>query len=573
MKIHRNGTEYDDEGFDNWGYNKEGYNREGFNRNGYDKEGYDKDGLDKDGYDRKGYDQYGYDKEGYNREGFNRYRIHRNETEYDDEGFNYWGHDKEGYNRNGFNEKGIYRNGTKYDNEGFDYWGYNKETGYNRKGYDKYGYNKNFEIDDESPLSETDRNILNALGYKNNGLDDRGFRFDEIHHITRTRYDEQGYDINGWNQEGINIETQSEYDSKGFNIKGIHQNGTPYDNDGYDKNGFSSQGIDRRHFRRDGTNTYTNKKFDLKGYDINGYDSNGYDINGVNRLGYDMGDIRSVWQEKEDYMRYLNSNWYLVGKVEINFNTRTLWGEDGYTAGIYTYASKCFDQESVGVDREGYDRDGYNSKGTNRNGLTREEQEEKEAKEKEIKKNQRRSNYFGLKNKAEKLGKGEMTLEDYVKCSKTSIDDLIIFAKKENMEADVIRGLYKYVKPYKSYKTPFAKTDYLKSTILIINGQEVKPTEEDVDKCVEYLKASGSLICDKTVRNTVRGYLKGEIDITIKEEDLEEQTAENKEIISENEQKISDELVRVLVEQQDKVKSQKVEIANLKKKGIGTYGE
>ena len=35
----------------------------------------------------------------------------------------------------------------------------------------------------------------------------------------------------------------------------------------------------------------------------------------------------------------------------------------------------------------------------------------------------------------------------------------------------------------------------------------------------------------------------------------------------------SDELVRVLVEQQDKVKSQKVEIANLKKKGIGTYGE
>ena len=289
---------------------------------------------------------------------------------------------------------------------------------------------------------------------------------------------------------------------------------------------------------------------------------------GVCNLGYSNEEIEIECQRTEDYIRYryLNSNWYLVGKVEINFNTRTLWGEDGYTAGIYTYASKCFDQESVGVDREGYDRDGYNSKGTNRNGLTREEQEEKEAKEKKIKKNQRRSNYFGLKNKAEKLGKGEMTLEDYVKCSKTSIDDLIIFAKKENMDADVIRGLYKYVKTYKSYKKPFAKTEYLKSTILIINGQEVKPTEEDVDKCVEYLKASGSLICDKTVRNTVRGYLKGEIDITIKEEDLEEQ-------IEENEKKISDELVRVLVEQQDKIKSQKAEIANLKKKGIGTYGE
>ena len=76
------------------------------------------------------------------------------------------------------------------------------------------------------------------------------------------------------------------------------------DNDGYDKNGFSSQGIDRRHFRRDGTNTYTNKKFDLKGYDINGYDSEGFDINGVNRLGYSKEEIEIECQRTEDYMRY-----------------------------------------------------------------------------------------------------------------------------------------------------------------------------------------------------------------------------------------------------------------------------
>ncbi len=124
-----------------------------------------------------------------------------------------------------------------------------------------------------------------------------------------------------------------------------------------------------------------------------------------------------------------------------------------------------------------------------------------------------------------------------------------------------------------SIKKPFIKADYLKSTILIINGQEVRPTEEDVDKCVEYLQVNGSLICDKTVRNTVRGYLKGEIDITIKEADLEEQIEENKEIISENEQKIRDELVGVLIEQQSKIKTQQTEIANLKKKEIGTYGE
>ena len=95
----------------------------------------------------------------------------------------------------------------------------------------------------------------------------------------------------------------------------------------------------------------------------------------------------------------------------------------------------------------------------------------------------------------------------------------------------------------------------------------------DVDKCVEYLQVNGSLICDKTVRDTVRGYLKGEIDITIKEVDLAEQIEENKEIISENEQKISDELVGTLIEQQDKIKSQQTEIANIKKKEVGTYGE
>ena len=123
------------------------------------------------------------------------------------------------------------------------------------------------------------------------------------------------------------------------------------------------------------------------------------------------------------------------------------------------------------------------------------------------------------------------------------------------------------------YKKTFSKKQYLESTILLISGQEVRPTEEDVDNCITYLKSKGSLICDKTVRDAVRGYLKGEIDITIKEEDLEEQIEENKETISENEQKISDELVGVLIEQQDKIKSQQTEIANIKKKEVGTYGE
>lgn len=459
------------------------------------------------------------------------------------------------------------------------------EDGYDQNGYDKYGYNRNFEIDESSPISIRSINTLKALGYENKGLNSRGFRFDEIHHITRTKYDEQGYDINGWNQEGIHIETQSEYDPKGFNIKGIHENGTLYDDNGYDIDGFNSQGINRRHFRRDGTNTYTNKMYDLKGYDINGYDYDGYDINGIDQLGYNkngfdkngydiFGDNKEYshydWKKsfnREQYVKnHSRHDWFSVGFVKLNFNTRTLWGKDGYTFGNLTYDKQVifFDFDDVGIDRDGYDRDGYNrdgynrdgynregynADGVNRNGLTKEEQAEADVKEQEAKANQQRKNYLGLIDKAKKLGKGELSLEDYVKTSKTSIDDLIDFAKKEKMSADVIKGLYKYKKTYALYKKSFSKKQYLESTTLLIDGQEVKPTEENVDKCIAYLKANDALICDKTVRDTVRKFLKGEIDITIK---------------SENEEEIKDTLVEDVLAQQKKIKSQESKIADLK---------
>ena len=41
----------------------------------------------------------------------------------------------------------------------------------------------------------------------------------------------------------------------------------------------------------------------------------------------------------------------------------------------------------------------------------------------------------------------------------------------------------------------------------------VSPTDADVDRCIRHLKEHGRLICSKTVKETVRGYLRGEIDI------------------------------------------------------------
>ena len=65
--------------------------------------------------------------------------------------------------------------------------------------------------------------------------------------------------------------------------------------------------------------------------------------------------------------------------------------------------------------------------------------------------------------------------------------------------------------------------------------------------CIQYLKSNGSLVCDKTVRDTVRKYLKGEIDITQKSEEATKQ-----------------ELIEKIVKQQETIKGQQAEISRLK---------
>ena len=131
--------------------------------------------------------------------------------------------------------------------------------------------------------------------------------------------------------------------------------------------------------------------------------------------------------------------------------------------------------------------------------------------------------------------------------SNMSIEELIVFAKKDNLSADVIRGLHRFVKPYQIYTRPFSKKEYLSSTTLVIDEKEVKPTEQDVDMCIQYLKSNGSLVCDKTVRDTVRKYLKGEIDITQKSEEATKQ-----------------ELIEKIVKQQETIAGQQAEITRLK---------
>ena len=47
----------------------------------------------------------------------------------------------------------------------------------------------------------------------------------------------------------------------------------------------------------------------------------------------------------------------------------------------------------------------------------------------------------------------------------------------------------------------------------MVGREKVTPTDEDVDKCIRYLRANNRLVCQKTVHETVRQYLQGTLEI------------------------------------------------------------
>lgn len=361
----------------------------------------------------------------------------------------------------------------EYDEYGFNKEGINKETGtsYDLEGYDRQGFNKN-----------------------------------GTHRDTGTKYDKEGYDREGFNYHGINKYTHTKYNQQGFDSRG-------YDKEGYDKRGFNIAG-----FNREGLNRFTNTKYSESGYGIDGFNRNGYDLSGYNREGYNKQGFDREGFDREGFNRrgFGRDGYNREGFNQRGFD-RDGFNKEGFNEeGIHRDTGTKFNKE--GFDKDGYDKDGFNRDGIDRAGKDRQEREE-------TRKEQTR-NWIALKEKAIKLASGQMTVEEYIMKSKTSIDDLILFAKKQHLGADVIRNLTKCRGTYKMYKRPFNKAEYLKTTSLLINGEIVKPTEQDVDVCIEYLKANNVMICDATVRSTISQFKRGELDITKKTDRLVEESTQ-----------------------------------------------
>lgn len=259
------------------------------------------------------------------------------------------------------------------------------------------------------------------------------------------------------------------YNAFDFDRDGIHRNGTELSEMGYNAKGWKIAPTYGEAETKVSSpfNRYTGTNFDLDGFDRNGFDAEGYDRNGYNVDGYGKDGYDSKgWSSKS-----------------LHRDTGTEYDSDGFNI-------------------NGYDKDGYDREGKNKDGKTREELDGQ--------KNQQRKNFLGLIDLAKGYATGEVTIEDYLMNHKISLEELIVFAKKQNLGRDTIVGLQRKKAEYNQYKKVFNKAEYFKNKTTI-NGIEV--TEEMVDKVLDYLKSSGRYLSAKIVHEHIREFVNGNLSL------------------------------------------------------------
>ena len=287
------------------------------------------------------------------------------------------------------------------------------------------------------------------------------------------------------------------YNELGFNEEGLHRNGTELSDEGYNSKGWVKYET-RGTITTKPLNTFTGGDRDLDGYDKHGFDIEGYTEEGYNQDGYGRDGFNASGFNKEG----------------INRETGTIYAADGFT-------------------QEGVDKDGYNRDGINKNGKTRDDVEET--------KHQQRKNFLGLRELAQGYTNGTISIEDYLKNHKISLDELIDFAKKQGMDRDTIVGLYNKKTEYNQHKKLFNKSQYLKD-IVSINGVPV--TGEMVDTVLQYLKDNDRLLSNKIVQEHIRKYVNGELEIDKKENTQDENTDKQEQETSEAYINESGEIIR-----------------------------
>ena len=141
-----------------------------------------------------------------------------------------------------------------------------------------------------------------------------------------------------------------------------------------------------------------------------------------------------------------------------------------------------------------------------------------------------------------------MSVDEFIIQSKktTTLEVLIDFAKKQRMDASVIRALCSKRAEYAKKTKGFNPKKYLKSTVFVIDGKEIRPTEEDVRVCIEKLKEGHQLVYNDLVIKTIREYIieknssgseqeENKTELQKKDEKYQELKRENEKLKRENE--------------------------------------
>lgn len=277
------------------------------------------------------------------------------------------------------------------------------------------------------------------------------------------------------------------YNEFGFNEDGMHRNGTEFSDEGYNADGWVI--IDKFRFNRNmekeklGTTTLTNNIFTGSQLDLDGYDKFGFSIDGYNREGFDRDGYDREGFNKQNFNR-----------EGINRETKT------------QYAPNGFNEQEI-------DEEGFNKEGINKKGKTREDVDEQ--------RKQQRKNFLGLHALARGYANGEITIEEYLKNHKITLEELIDFAKKQKMDKNTVIGLYRKKSEYNQHKKMFNKAKYFKEKTTI-NGVEI--TEDMVDQVLQYLKDNNRLLSNKIVNEHIIMLANGELDLEEKDEQGQEAT-------------------------------------------------
>lgn len=98
-----------------------------------------------------------------------------------------------------------------------------------------------------------------------------------------------------------------------------------------------------------------------------------------------------------------------------------------------------------------------------------------------------------------------------------SLTKLIVYAEKNHYSKKFIDKLEEKHFSYILMNEEFDMKKYLSNAYVVVDDMKVRPTKEDVLKCIDKLKEEGKFICNYNIANKVSAYIKNDRCFTVEE--------------------------------------------------------